>query len=762
MTSHVEEEILRLKRKLVRDDAQGHSCEQCRHITLKLIPLPATGLKREREHSFRLDTTVAEVRDLAASGCNLWAMIRDKLALLELEEKVQGERGNVKFDSTKYERWWSDAHYKDLAASVGGDVEREFWHLRKSPVFWGFSAGAGYEMDFSVTQEEFVRVIIRYSSLNGFKGSSVSAEVVLIVPARPVSKVLSPDRGDSGIQMAKHWTSLWALSSPGDLANSTRACVGSPINLNPGSSASITLYRHWLQKCETCHSCGINDLPRSMPSLALDVAATNSVRLIQVPTAMKERYVALSYCWGTDVQTTMLTQGIKNDLFSGISLERLDPTIRDSVTVTRELGFRLLWIDALCIFQDDEESKRRELGIMGKIYQNATFTIVVSAANNVKDGFLHRRRSTLDRVGFVDGHPQPIFKFRAESSGGGKEKPVILRPHSLDKIEPWYERAWTLQEMLFSRRRLQFRDSQTTWLCHCIEPPAQECDGWLAGTDHNYTGYSDSYFEATMTMMRSANNSANVDEALSNWYDLVEVYSSRKLRYFDDRLPAISGIAREFASILQDGYICGLWKADLAIGLVWFPIQPRHPVSGVKSGPSWSWASYEGQATWWTHKCRKWRPNQDFEILNDVTELRSSSSPFGEVKKAELRVSGLLLPTLMPVREEYNNIHIYLEGARAAVVLEYPDDPRVQPDSGRKLSLLVLVNLDWVGVEGIVLLEEEEDRYSRVGWFDVEDVWPVTKWVKMRDRTPKSQEELQERLRSLWGGKQNIRQFTLI
>lgn len=116
--------------------------------------------------------------------------------------------------------------------------------------------------------------------------------------------------------------------------------------------------------------------------------------------------------------------------------------------------------------------------MMGSIYRNVTFTIAASAANNVKEGFLHRRTSTLDQFDPRGGHPQPVFRFRAkENSGEGEEKPVILRPLDMDGIEPWYKRAWTLQEMLFSGRRLQFRVNQTTWLCHCAEPPAQECDG---------------------------------------------------------------------------------------------------------------------------------------------------------------------------------------------------------------------------------------------------------------------------------------------
>jgi hypothetical protein len=213
--SRLNQEIVRLKREVIRDDTQGHSCEQCQHITLKPIPKPMTGFGVQKgETSFLLDTTKAEVRGIAASGCNFWGMIWNQLALIDQEEKVKAERDKVSFDLKKYGSWWSDAHYKDLAASLGGDLQKELWHLRSSHVSWGFSAGG--EMDFPVTQQEFVRVLIRYSSLNDFKNESVSIEVVLVLPARPVSTILFPHRGDLELQMVTYWTRLWVLSSPGE------------------------------------------------------------------------------------------------------------------------------------------------------------------------------------------------------------------------------------------------------------------------------------------------------------------------------------------------------------------------------------------------------------------------------------------------------------------------------------------------------------------------------------------------------------------
>lgn len=215
IASRVIQEILRVKCEVLRDDTQGHSCEQCRDITLNPIPeVLIIGPEKDAERSFLLDTTAAEIRDFAASGCNFWRMIWNKLKLIDVEERLKQERNNVTFDLKKHQSFWSDAHYKDLAATLGGDVENEFQHLCNSPVHWS-SCLATNQIKFPVSKEEFVRVIIRYALSFGFMDRSVSVEIVLILPTKPVSTVLFPECGDLKLNMTKYWTTFWVLSSPG-------------------------------------------------------------------------------------------------------------------------------------------------------------------------------------------------------------------------------------------------------------------------------------------------------------------------------------------------------------------------------------------------------------------------------------------------------------------------------------------------------------------------------------------------------------------
>jgi hypothetical protein len=215
--ARLDQEILRFKRQLVREDTQGHTCEQCKHIRLTQVPehTPSWDDRKEQNTCFRLDTKGSDIRGLAASGCNFWSMIWNKLKLIELEEKFKKERDNVTFDRKKHRYLWSDTHYQDLAASLGGVTEKEFLQLHKSAFSWVFCAG-GSETDFSVTQEDFVRVIIRYDSLNVFKNNSVSAEVVLILPSRPSSTAVFRRQGDSELEMAEYRKVFLLLPSPGE------------------------------------------------------------------------------------------------------------------------------------------------------------------------------------------------------------------------------------------------------------------------------------------------------------------------------------------------------------------------------------------------------------------------------------------------------------------------------------------------------------------------------------------------------------------
>lgn len=100
-----------------------------------------------------------------------------------------------------------------------------------------------------------------------------------------------------------------------------------------------------------------------------------------------EPYTALSYCWGQD-QVLKTTSANKADVENGVPLSLLPKTITDARRITRELHIKLLWVDSLCLVQDEEVELAEEIAKMHHYYGNAHITISAAAAESCSEGFL--------------------------------------------------------------------------------------------------------------------------------------------------------------------------------------------------------------------------------------------------------------------------------------------------------------------------------------------------------------------------------------
>jgi hypothetical protein len=67
---------------------------------------------------------------------------------------------------------------------------------------------------------------------------------------------------------------------------------------------------------------------------------------------------------------------------------RLAKTIRDAIDLTAKLGFRFLWVDAICIVQDDDDVKEELIANMEVICGNAALTIVGASGMHEDAGLL--------------------------------------------------------------------------------------------------------------------------------------------------------------------------------------------------------------------------------------------------------------------------------------------------------------------------------------------------------------------------------------
>jgi hypothetical protein len=342
----------------------------------------------------------------------------------------------------------------------------------------------------------------------------------------------------------------------------------------------------------------------------------------------QERYAALSHCWGRE-QTIKTTKANLKSFMKCVPWLDLPRTFQHGITVAASLRLNYIWIDSLCIIQDDSLDWENESSKMAGIYENAVLTIAASSSAGDADGFLVPRSEILGEVleGTVDMQPE---------SPGMPTIPITLRPQ-LDHYsefapdEPLELRAWTFQERLLSRRALLFSSHELRWECNTT--PDCECGLNKQAEDffspHPYT------FESSL--------SSGDENSSSIWYEeIVPRYTKGMLTKPEDKLPALSGVANRFARLTGDQYVAGLWKKDLLFGLLWRLVEnPPHPMPYRYRAPSFAWSSIDGKVAFT-------KPGQ-FSEMSWTSEIISVSCQpagldrFGQVAEGRLVIYGPLV-----------------------------------------------------------------------------------------------------------------------
>jgi hypothetical protein len=189
------------------------------------------------------------------------------------------------------------------------------------------------------------------------------------------------------------------------------------------------------------------------PSRLIDLRS-DVIRLVLDPEESTQgSYVALSHCWG-DSQPIRTMSGNLASFRDQIPAKELPPTFLDAIHVTRALGFTHIWIDSLCIIQDDKLDWEQQSSIMASIYSNADLVLAGAGAESANEGFLRKER--------------PSFEGTLSLDIGGSATSFVYRvvPQDHEKIEePLYKRGWTLQEKLCARRFLAYGNWEMSWEC---------------------------------------------------------------------------------------------------------------------------------------------------------------------------------------------------------------------------------------------------------------------------------------------------------
>ncbi|KAI0199123.1 heterokaryon incompatibility protein-domain-containing protein [Astrocystis sublimbata] len=363
-----------------------------------------------------------------------------------------------------------------------------------------------------------------------------------------------------------------------------------PLGTDVASEAVFSKIRSWLETCETTHEeCKQPSVPSILPLRLIDVKSSGDLdvqaRLVlAAPDRGRHiRYLCLSYCWGAPQRILALRANI-HALQEGIPTHELGQTIRDAIETTRRLGFRYLWVDALCIVQDDDAEKLREIKKMSHIYKNATAVLSVASASAHTQGFLRPVREF--------SYPSFDFTFSMPSSDGNVDvkatmtfAPVFVK---FDPQHPLEKRAWTFQEMELPRRSVIF--SKVEVLVACNKYPHASLPGSRSLV--SYSSYNPCWFRnSLMRYLGHRTEQDDQNQLTWLWDKLLKEYSSRDMTDLNDRLYAFQGIADDFESILSVTARFGT-VAAIPSTFAWVVQSPVFERSA--RAPTWSWGSVDG------------------------------------------------------------------------------------------------------------------------------------------------------------------------
>ncbi|KAE8442072.1 hypothetical protein EG329_003880 [Mollisiaceae sp. DMI_Dod_QoI] len=494
------------------------------------------------------------------------------------------------------------------------------------------------------------------------------------------------------------------------------------INLQTSSEKSFALAQKWLKECLESHKdCrpGPWD-PNFRPTRVIEILETSpSWRIRLFRPAAQVNYVALSYCWGGP--QTMLTAKTEKAWETSLPWAELSQTIKDSVYVSAKLGFKYLWVDALCIVQDDMTDKMAEIAKMVHVYSAATLTVASSSAAAATEGFLQDRK-------FTD-FPSQVFELPVRCPDGQLGSATLFRPPPSTPLtsEPLNARGWALQERLLSSRILDFKKLQLRWTCETLplNHVQSYSDGW------------NNHVEDTVFIVDSS------EDPHSIWRRMVYAYTLRNLTVATDRILAISGIAEVLSRGIEGEYWAGLWESNLPLCLMWksTPVDSEYS-SGSKSatlvprpptyqGPSWSWVSVNTR----THY-RGFTTNDvdiHIEVLGCDIELVDERAMYGAVKGAQLRIRGRTrvgmlhyTPAIVRQNKSWWKLDAGLANGNAyatgdALEPEFAS-PTLSPIRVHLLEVMRRVDMlnDRAGdaiSEGLILRHLTSEQYSRLGTF---------------------------------------------
>lgn len=370
-------------------------------------------------------------------------------------------------------------------------------------------------------------------------------------------------------------------------------------------SCLIKVAKGWLKNCRKEHTeCSKPIVPGAerfadiFPTRLIDVGSStdlnDSPRLVRFDgvkhfqTKMRNTrvpdYATLSYCWGETYDNTCLLRE-ENEKEFGKTLPPLPKTIREAMIICQRLGLQYLWVDALCIIQGHHGNSSDwtlESSRVGSYYANSTLTIAVSWSQSNVEGCLPTSHYCMTS-NLMYNIPRALERrWRHHYWYSPRLRSLSSRLNSERDSNHLEKRGWVAQELLLSPKILFCLKSGFAWSCKSANLIDRERE--------TFPGH----VLESLSTNRSFTSSCD-------WYSMLARYTSMKLSFPDDRLPAIAGLAAYMDPNGKDEYLAGLWKSSVFAGMNWLTGQnPPCSKADLPNGiPSWSPLA-AGHTVWYT------------------------------------------------------------------------------------------------------------------------------------------------------------------
>jgi len=399
----------------------------------------------------------------------------------------------------------------------------------------------------------------------------------------------------------------------------------------------------WLDICKGFHGEQCNPVRHTSIARKFVIRAINVENRCITSIDISSQYVTLSYVWGgKETPQLKLQESTFKRLSSlgGLKGGDIPTTISDSIRGFQVLGRRHLWVDALCIMQDDPEEQASQIREMHKIYANAEFTIV--AAGGPDSWARLPRISKREILQYKETLQERLVPGSLAASLPTFQKSIM--------DSPWSTRAWTLQQTYFSRHLLYFTRAQIYFQCDEYlwqEDEILECVPAAVDTEivrppppgnkKRPPPYPQPYPPPSTIryLLKHSASGYNMSPMLK-YQDLAQTYSQKRLTNGSDILNGFAGVMKNFSELMEWEFLYGLPTAFFDSALLFVRHDMRSQFHNI-GFPSWSWSGWaEGSEPLMT-MLPGIRYGEAYQVFGENKSYRVQAGQSVEINNSEVR-----------------------------------------------------------------------------------------------------------------------------